>query len=247
VSVLRLQARWLIVNADDFGQSAAINRGVVAAHEHGIVTSASLMTRWASSAEAAAYARDRPRLSLGLHVDLGEWAYRAETWVPLYQVVRTGDPEALARVLDQQLDSFRQLVGTEPSHLDSHQHVHREEPLRSLMVEAARGLGIPLREAAARIRYDGSFYGQSGRGYPVPEAIRADALVRLIQTLPVGITELGCHPGTADDDLDTMYFAERAPELAALCDPSVRAAVESSGVRLCSFRDLPSQAEQISD
>jgi predicted glycoside hydrolase/deacetylase ChbG (UPF0249 family) len=239
--------RWLIVNADDFGQSDAINRGVMAAYERGIVTSASLMTRWPSSAEAAAYARDRPRLSLGLHVDLGEWAYREEAWVPVYQVAGTDDPEALAGELARQLASFRQLVGADPSHLDSHQHVHREEPLRSLMVEAARGLGIPLRDAAARVRYDGSFYGQSGRGDPVPQAIRADALVRLIQTLPAGITELGCHPGAADDDLDSMYVAERAQELRALCDPRVRAAVKSSGVRLCRFRELPSQAEQISE
>ncbi len=82
---------------------------------------------------------------------------------------------------------------------------------------------------------------------PAPEAIRADALVRLIQTLPAGITELGCHPGTADDGLDSMYVAERAQELHALCDPRVRAAVESSGVRLCCFRDLPSRVVQISD
>jgi predicted glycoside hydrolase/deacetylase ChbG (UPF0249 family) len=239
-------ARWLIVNADDFGQSEAINRGVIAAYERGIVTSASLMTRWRSSAEAAAYARDRPRLSLGLHVDLGEWAYRDEMWVPVYQVARTDDPEALARELARQLASFRELVGADPSHLDSHQHVHREEPLRSLMVEAARGLGVPLRDAALHIRYDGSFYGQSGRGYPVPEAIRADALERLIQTLPAGITELGCHPATAHDDLDSMYLAERTQELRALCDRRVRTAVELSDVRLCSFGELPSEALQVS-
>jgi len=228
----------LIVNADDFGQSDAINRGVIAAHESGIVTSASLMTRWPSSAEAAAYGRDHPRLSVGLHLDLGEWAYRDETWVPLYQVARTNDPEAVQRELAGQLERFRELVGAEPSHLDSHQHVHREEPLHSLMVGAARQLGVPLRDAAPDLRYDGSFYGQSSRGYPVPDAICADALARLIETLPVGITELGCHPGTADDVLDSMYRAERAEELHALCDPRVRAAIRSSGVRLCSFFDL---------
>jgi len=239
--------RWLIVNADDFGQSYAINRGVFAAFENGIVTSASLMVRWPASTHAADYARQHPALSLGLHVDLGEWAYRDETWVPLYTVARSDDAEGLACELGRQLETFRQLVGAEPSHLDSHQHVHREEPLRSLMVEAARGLGIPLRDVTPRVHYDGSFYGQSSRGYPVPDAIRADALVRLIQTLPSGITELGCHPGAIDDGLDTMYRAERAQELRALCDPRVRVAIGSSGVRLCSFRDLPSQAEQTSD
>ena len=63
--------RWVIVNADDFGRSRGVNRGIVEAHERGIVTSASLMVRWAAAADAAAYARMRPELSVGLHVDLG--------------------------------------------------------------------------------------------------------------------------------------------------------------------------------
>jgi predicted glycoside hydrolase/deacetylase ChbG (UPF0249 family) len=80
--------RGLIVNADDFGQSAGVNRGVIAAHERGVVTSASLMVRWPAAEEAASYARQRPGMSLGLHVDLGEWTFREGSWTPLYEVVR---------------------------------------------------------------------------------------------------------------------------------------------------------------
>jgi predicted glycoside hydrolase/deacetylase ChbG (UPF0249 family) len=64
--------RYLIVNADDFGQSDGINQGVVKAYERGIVTSASLMVRWPTASAAAVYARAHPDLSLGLHIDLGE-------------------------------------------------------------------------------------------------------------------------------------------------------------------------------
>lgn len=46
--------RHLVVNADDFGLSPGVNRGVIEAHEAGIVTSASLMVRWPGAAEAAA-------------------------------------------------------------------------------------------------------------------------------------------------------------------------------------------------
>ena len=61
--------------------------------------------------------------------------------------------------------------------------------------------------------------------------------MRLIAAVPPGITELGCHPGRAAD-LDTMYRDERAQEVAALCDPRVRATVWRLGVRLCSFYDV---------
>ena len=77
--------RSLIVNADDFGRSREINSGVIKAREHGILTSASLMVRWPAATEAAAYGRDNSGFSLGLHVDLGEWAFGDGEWFPVYE------------------------------------------------------------------------------------------------------------------------------------------------------------------
>jgi len=61
--------RRLIVNADDFGLRAGVNRGIIEAHKNGIVTSASLMVNRPYAAEAADYARGHPKLSVGLHFD----------------------------------------------------------------------------------------------------------------------------------------------------------------------------------
>src|SRR5438477_214415 len=80
------RARCVIVNADDFGQSPGVTQGIIEAHQHGIVTSASLMVNWPAAAEAAAYGRAHADLSLGLHFDVGEWCYRNEKWIVLYQV-----------------------------------------------------------------------------------------------------------------------------------------------------------------
>src|SRR5262249_29615980 len=108
-----MAARRLIVNADDFGQSAGVTRGILEAHDRGIVTSTSLMVRWPAAAEAAAAAKSRPRLSVGLHVDLGEWALHDVEWVPVYEVVPMGDSAAVAVEIDRQLDEFRRLTGRE--------------------------------------------------------------------------------------------------------------------------------------
>ena len=231
-------ARTLVVNADDFGQSAGINAGIVEAHERGIVTSASLMVRWPAAEEAAALARAHPRLGVGPHLDLGEWIHRDGRWTPLYEVVPTDDAGAVEGELERQLERFRELTGGEPTHIDSHQHAHRAEPVRSVVCEAAREAGIPVRHFTDEIRYVGEFYGQGGNGYPVPGAIGVESLLRIIGELPAGISELACHPGDASG-LDSMYRAERMVELRTLCDPRVREAVERGGIRLASFAELP--------
>jgi predicted glycoside hydrolase/deacetylase ChbG (UPF0249 family) len=229
--------RCLIVNADDFGQSLGINRGIIEAYENGIVTSASLMVRWPAAAEAAAYAREHRELSLGLHLDLCEWICRDGDWEPLYEVAPLDDGVAIAEEITRQVSTCREFIGQDPSHLDSHQHVHRAEPVRSIMVDVARQLGVPLRDCSPSIRYCGEFYGQSGNGYPYPDSISVEGLIKTLAELPTGITELGCHPGLGDD-LDTMYGKERIEEVKALCDPRVRAAIIAGGIELYSFHNI---------
>jgi predicted glycoside hydrolase/deacetylase ChbG (UPF0249 family) len=234
--VVNAAHRTLIVNADDFGRSPAINQGIVRSHEHGIVTSASLMVRFPAAAGAAEYARAHPDLGVGLHVDLGEWAVRDGAWRPIY-TLPGGSPELVAREVAAQLDEFRRLVGADPTHVDSHQHVHREEPVHSLLVELAGALGVPLRAFDPRVTYNGSFYGQSGDGGPLPEAISTEALVALLRALPPGVTELGCHPGETGD-FESMYTGEREREIGTLCNPRVAAVIAAEGIELASFRLL---------
>jgi predicted glycoside hydrolase/deacetylase ChbG (UPF0249 family) len=230
--------RLLIVNADDFGLSRGVNAGVIKAHERGIVTSASLMVRWSAAAEAAAYARATRSLSLGLHIDLGESTIEGGTWVPLYEVVTVEEPGAVEAEVRSQLQSFRDLVGRDPTHLDSHQHAHRSEPAAGAVLrELARELGVPLRDDASHVRYYGGFYGQTGPGEPLPGAITVERLIEILRDLPPGITELSCHPGEGRD-IDSLYRDEREMEVSVLCDRRVRAAIESEGIALRSFSDL---------
>lgn len=230
--------RYLIVNADDFGLSEGVNRGIIRAHEQGIVTSTSLMVRCPASAESPDFARRHPRLGFGLHLDLAEWVYRNDEWVLKYEVVPASDKSAVAAEVQRQLDAFRRLMGGDPTHLDSHQHTHLNEPAREVISQLAASLSVPLRSISPGIQYCGDFYGQTGEGYPYPEGISLDGLLKTVRNLPEGITEMGCHPGE-DEQLDSVYRLERMQEVSVLCHPDVRAALESSQVVLCSFADLP--------
>jgi predicted glycoside hydrolase/deacetylase ChbG (UPF0249 family) len=231
-------AKYLIVNADDFGQSHGINRGIITAYRDGVVTSASLMVRWPAAAEAAAYAREHPTLSLGLHIDLGEHILRAAEWVPLYSVVSLASETAVRDEISRQLGVFDRLMGHAPTHLDSHQHVHLREPVRAILADIAQRLGVPLRSCSPEVSYCGSFYGQADDGTRLGDVISVDGLVRILETLPPGCTELACHPAS-ECDLQTLYSHERLDELKVLCDPRLRTAVVGMGFELRSFADLP--------
>jgi len=230
-------AKYLIVNADDFGQSRGINRGIISAHRDGIVTSASLMVRWPAAAEAAVYARNHPSLSVGLHIDLGEQILRAGEWVPLYTVLPLRNESAVRDEISRQLGVFDQLMGHPPTHLDSHQHVHLREPVRAILLDVAQRLGVPLRNCSPGVSYCGRFYGQADDGTPLPGVISVDGLIRIFETLPSGYTELACHPAS-ECDLPTLYSQERLEELKVLCDRRVRAALTDQGIALLSFADL---------
>lgn len=219
--------RELIVNADDFGYSLATNVGIVRAHEHGIVTSTSLMVLRPGAEDAAAYARRRLSLSVGLHVDLGQWAYREGQRVLLH------DHVPAEQELSRQLERFRALTGRDPTHLDSHQHVHRCELVAALFAALASELQIPLR-SHGEIHYCGDFYGQTAAGEQLSEAISVQALVGVIEGLAVGVTELGCHPGL-DGELDSSYRSERLREVEVLCDPRLGEALTHAGVKLRAF------------
>jgi predicted glycoside hydrolase/deacetylase ChbG (UPF0249 family) len=238
-----IPAKYLIVNADDFGQSPGINRGIITAYRDGIVTSASLMVRWPAAAEASAYAWKHPSLSVGLHIDLGEQILRAGEWVPLYTVVPLENENAVRNEISRQLDLFDRLVGHAPTHLDSHQHVHLREPARGILVEIAQRLGVPLRNCWPEIKYCGNFYGQADDGTTLGDVISVDGLIRILETLPAGFTELACHPA-AECDLQTLYSRERLEELKVLSDPRVRAALTDTGIALRSFANLSQGRER---
>jgi chitin disaccharide deacetylase len=222
--------RFLVVNADDLGLSQGVNDGIVEAHERGVVTSASLMARQSAAVDGARRAERHPELAIGLHLDLGQWDYERGEWATAYERCDLEDPAAVEAECRAQVEAFRGLLGRDPTHVDSHQHVHTSEPVATVATTIATELGVPLRGTGG-YRYEGSFYGQDGRGAPYPEGITVAHLVELIESLPAGWTEIGCHPGRSTEDLSS-YGAEREVEIKTLCHPDVAVAIEKGRVRL---------------
>jgi len=246
----------LIVNADDLGRTHGINTGVFEAHRKGIVTSASAMVNYESIHEAAAMSRENPKLGIGLHVALtGGRTSLPSSRVPSL-VGKDGAQPAkpaglggaqsaeIAAELEAQFRKFIEIFGRKPTHLDSHHHSHRLHDVFDALCALALREGLPVRNAGGSMGKDLREAGiRTSDGFEegfFDEGATVTNLLRIVDTLPAGATELMCHPAHEDAELaaTSSYAAVRVRELKALCEPSVKAAIASSGVRLISFADL---------
>jgi predicted glycoside hydrolase/deacetylase ChbG (UPF0249 family) len=214
-----------VVNADDLGMSAGVNEGILEAHTNGIVTSASLMVSRHGAAHAASLLDAHPSLSVGLHLEADD-------------VHDLDDPPQAAELFAAQLERFRELTAREPTHIDSHHHVHLENGRLEHFRALARPLGVPVRHDG-RVGYIGAFFAQSQPGVSDLELISRSFLVRLLAREARGeLSELGCHPGKATGDFRSSYRDERAVELATLTETGLRAEIEALGMALVSYRAL---------
>jgi predicted glycoside hydrolase/deacetylase ChbG (UPF0249 family) len=216
----------LIVNADDFGASRGVNDGIVEAHASGVVTSASLMVDRPAASEAAALAASHPELSVGLHFEAPD---KPGFDPPTRDSVR----DELAR----QLERFRHLLGTEPTHLDSHHHAHRQPGALEAFSELAATLGVPVR-GSSPVAYIGGFYAQWEWQVTNLHYVSVEFLQHILRTEVTGEwTELACHPGYVSDDFHSVYLTEREAELRTLTDPQVRETLGELQIELASYTD----------
>jgi chitin disaccharide deacetylase len=223
----------LIINADDFGLSIGVDAGIIEAHVSGVLTSTSLMVLRPGAPHAAELARRHSSLSVGLHLD-------DQLDVDL------DDPDQAARTFAEQLERFRELIGADPTHVDSHHHSHatpRRLPIYSALVAP---LGVPLRHDG-RVTYLGGFWGQTEDRTPALDRVSREALLELVRSIAGdgsandGFTEIGCHPARVTGDFQSSYLTERETELQTLTSPGLREAIEASGVELVSYRDWGSR------
>lgn len=145
----------LAVCADDYGQSPAIDRGILALAEQGRITALSCLVtspRWPEAAAALSGCK-RAR---GLHFNLTEgeplspalrreWPRFPALGALLARAFTGRLPGAIADEFDAQLKRFVSATRSAPDFIDGHQHVHALPGVRPLVLAAARELGVPLR------------------------------------------------------------------------------------------------------
>jgi len=250
-------ARRLIVNADDFGLTAGVSRGILRAHREGLVTSTTVLASLPPQPELDATAAALGGLGLGLHFNL-TWGRPVSPPESVRSLVdadgrfgrdlavlaERARPEDVRREADAQIEAFARRFGRAPTHLDSHHHAHRVPRVMDAVVDVALGARLPLRSQDAGFRDGLRRLDVATTDHFVGDAQSepywtSERLLDQLAVLPLGLTELMCHPGVFDDDLAySRYGRQREVELRALCDPEARATVERLDIRLCHFGAL---------
>ncbi|EMO7866223.1 TPA: chitin disaccharide deacetylase [Citrobacter amalonaticus] len=250
--------RLLIVNADDFGLSKGQNYGIVEASRHGVVTSTTALVNGDAIEHAVALSRDLPTLAVGMHFvltlgkpltempgltregRLGKWIWQMaeEDTLPL---------DAIARELASQYQRFIDLFGREPTHLDSHHHVHMFPQIFPLVARFAAERNLALRidrqpvfqagDLPATLRssqgFSSEFYGEA-----ISEALFLQALDASAKRGESSL-EVMCHPAFIDNIIrQSAYCYPRLTELDVLTSASLKYAIAERGYRLGSFLDV---------
>ena len=195
----------LILNADDFGLTAGVNRAIVELHRAGVLTSASLMARAAATDEAIELARATPKLGVGCHVVLvdGEPVLHAQNLPTLvdprtnrfYPTLGEFIKDLLTgRVHSTEIEAetaaqiaFLQERGVRLTHIDTHKHAHMFPGVLRPVLRAARAAGI----RAVRNPFEPAWSRRATHGAPWLRRVQVGVLRLLEPTFRRIVAEEG--------------------------------------------------------
>jgi chitin disaccharide deacetylase len=153
--------RLLIVNADDYGLTEGISRGILHAHREGIVTSTSAMPLGPAYPKVAKWLADEDELGVGIHLAavgedppllsageipslVGTRGHLCESYSGFLARALAGriNIEELRLEFTAQLETVLEL-GVPITHLDAHQHLQLWPSVCSVVIELATRFDIP--------------------------------------------------------------------------------------------------------
>jgi hopanoid biosynthesis associated protein HpnK len=204
--------RRLIINADDFGLTSGVNRAIVEAHQHGVVTSATLMANGAALPDAVHLSQSVPRLGVGCHVVLVDGTPVSDASQVRSLLGDHGDAHFGSSLVSFALRCKRrklvageieieataqirklQSAGVVISHLDTHKHTHMFPEVFLPVIRAAQACGV----RAIRNPQGPAFIGQIARR---PALWKRWAQVRILSFVAVGFRRAVMDAGMVTTD-----------------------------------------------
>jgi predicted glycoside hydrolase/deacetylase ChbG (UPF0249 family) len=254
----------LLFNADDFGRTVGVTKGIIACELARLPISTSAMP-CVDGAEAVLKTYSQQfNGGIGAHLQLtfgkpvlppGEipTLVDADGRFPTRRISPYVDSIEVALEWRAQVERLRSW-GIEPDHIDTHHHVHgRPENVPKILAvfsDLANELGLPARSGDASVA---AYLRNAGVRCPDLSISLSELdcnLNSLIAELEAAkasgpsdlIVEIVCHPGYWSKELELLtlpkYAATREKELTLLCDPKTQQRLKAAGWSAVRYREL---------
>ena len=263
-----VDARLLIINADDFGMCNSVNEAIIGAVKEGVVRSTSLMVPCPWMLHAMHFLADHPEIPFGVHLTvISEWVdYRWGPVTPREKVPSLIDkagyfynfehmPEFLAQVsLDQLEMEFRAQIevvlaaGLKPTHLDWHAlRIGGREDILDVMLRLAREYGLAFRVAGRSWIEKVQSQGLPTNDYDFLDSYLLDPVnksaryAQMLHELPAGLSEWAVHPGLDNSELLALEPDEnhfRQTDFDFWTSQQAKDIVREEGIILLDYRAL---------
>lgn len=218
----------IIVNADDFGLTKGVNKGIIDAHLNGVVTRTTLIMNGYAVEEAVDLAKRTTSLKTGIHLALtfGRPLNKEETldlvdengtfkYTSIESTLTDTEIKQVRKEWQTQIEAF-QKTGLKLDHIDSHHHVHGWSDLKEVILELSNHYKVP-------IRYIDSLRDNPGNTLTeylwlsfYKDGIQPNLLEEVMK-LPYKSIEVMTHPAVVDEDLESIsgytFFREKETAL----------------------------------
>lgn len=241
----------LIINADDFGISKAINFGIIEGFKSGVVTSTTLMCNMEATEHAVNLAKENPKLGVGIHLVLTVGKPLAKNvntlvddkgdFLKYDQIGKSASIEDIRKEFRSQFEKFLSF-GIMPTHIDTHHHIHSMKNVFSVVYELANEYHIPVRyiedigkEMYKNIKTTTKFIDKF---YDIP-MIEPEMLIKICEdNINLDSVEIMCHPGYLDFKIinNSSYAYPRVKELETLTNKEVIKLINNKNIQLISYK-----------
>ena len=258
----------VIINADDFGYSSAVNLGIIKSHKDGILTSTTLMANMPGCDEAIILAKENPNLGVGGHLVLtcGKSLTKGSSIIDenghFYNLAEYKKhrnemcDEEIFREWCYQID-YLISKGLTLTHLDSHHHVHTFPENLEITKRIAEKYNLCFRniyglEENVELPYQKGIKGfldlmnySAIRDLKMPfeeNRIKCFEEIQAVldQVKDNEITELMVHPAYVDESLyfNSSFNVQRTKEVTILCDLEMKQLFEDNQIVTCSYKNV---------
>jgi len=253
--------KYLIINADDFGFSPQINKGICDAYLRGVVTDTTILIHSPYAEEAIAMASEIS-LPVGIHIDfvtdfarnhdlnkqdaigpdgqLARELFMREYHKKINHLYSCEELIIFRNEIRNQILKFIDLTGEKPSHLDYHFGLHYLPDVMAIYLTVAEEYEIPVRwgkqyAGVNPYRYAPKVFCDEFHA----ENATFNGILKIIDKPWVGVMEICCHPGyVTPNELPDLYNSEREIELAVLTNPELKAEFSKRGISLVNYNWL---------